>query len=102
MKISTILVRKAIDYDRLLADTKGLLKDFGSKPEEVEIEKVIEMSKEDFEEFKSNLLKDRDFMDENREFTSFLVKEKGTKDEQGIIVYTDGGDYPRHTGIYVR
>lgn len=101
MEISTILVRKATTHDWIIQDTKELISRFGSKPKKVAIQKVIEMTKEEFNEFKNNLLADRDFIKDNKEYTYFLVKEKGTEDKKGIIVDTAGYDYPRYTGVFV-
>ena len=101
MEISTILVRKATTRDGIVEDTKELISRFGSKPKKVTIEKVIELTKEEFDEFKNNLLVDREFIKANKEYMYFLVKEKGTDDKKGIIVDTAGYDYPRYTGLFV-
>ena len=101
MEISTILVRKATTRDGIVEDTKELISRFGSKPKKLTIEKVIELTKEEFEEFKNNLLADRDFIKDNKEISYFLVKEKGANNKEGIIVDTEGYDYPRYTGVFV-
>ena len=101
MKFQTILVRKAVDYEQLFNSTKELISAFGTKIGEVEIEKVIEISKDEFDEFKSKLLQDREFIKANKGFTHFLVKEEDTEDEKGIIVVTEGFDYPRYTGLVI-
>ena len=101
MEISTILVRKASTRDGIVEDTKELISRFGSKPKKVTIEKVIELTKEEFKEFENDLLSDRDFIKDNKEFSYFLVKEKGTANKEGIIVDTEGYDYPRYTGVLV-
>lgn len=101
MEISTILVRKASTYEWIIKDTKELISKFNSKPRMVKIQKIIEMTKEEFNEFKEDLLSDRDFIKENKEYTQFLVKEKGSEDKEGIIVDTAGYDYPRYTGVLV-
>lgn len=99
MEMSTIFVRKAATHDWIIQDTKELISRFGSKPKKVTIQKVIELTKEEFDEFKNDLLADRDFIKDNKEFSYFLVKEKGTADKEGIIVDTEGYDYPRYTGL---
>lgn len=101
MEMSTILVKKALDYDELFSGTKEIIRKFGGKIENVEIEKVIEMTKDEFNEFKKHLLKDQDFIVQNKEFTIFLVKEKDTENEKGIIVDTQGFDYPRYVGLSI-
>ena len=95
----TMLVRKASNYEQALKDTKELIQKFGGRIEEFEVEKVIEMNKEDFERFKKSFLKDQDFIKENREVTHFFVIEKGAKTETGICVNTEGAEYARYTGL---
>ena len=102
MVVKTILARKAVNYEQLFDGTKKRIKTFIGKFEEIEIEKVIEMTKDEYEEFKSDLLKDRDFIKENKEITNFLVKEIGTPESTGIIVVTEGFDYPRYTGLTIK
>lgn len=101
MEISTILVRKATTRDGIVETAKELISRFGSKPKKVTIEKVIELTKEEFKEFENDLLADRDFIKDNKEFTYLLVKEKDATDKEGIIVDTEGYDYPRYTGVFV-
>lgn len=101
MEISTILVRKASTRDGIVEDTKELISRFGSKPKKVTIEKVIELTKEEFKEFENDLLSDRDFIKDNKEISYFLVKEKGAENKEGIIIDTEGYDYPRYTGVFV-
>ena len=101
MKMNTIFIRKAVNYEELFNDTKEMIRKFGGKIEKVEIEKIIEMTKEEFDGFKSDLLKDQEFIKDNKDFSIFLVKEQGTKDERGIIVDTQGYNYPRYTGLSI-
>ena len=42
-----------------------------------------------------------DYYTYNKDFSIFLVKEQGTKDERGIIVDTQGYNYPRYTGLSI-
>ena len=107
MLIKTILVRKATNKDDILDATEALKRQFKSQPREVEIAKVIELTYEDFKEFKSDLLRDRLFIQEHTDLckwteeliTALLVKAEGSKDEDGIIVETEGANYARYTGI---
>lgn len=97
LKLYSILVRKAIDYNHLLEDQKTLVCRFHTHPEEFKINTIIEISHEEFELFKSNMLDDYDFIKGVNEV--FLVKEKGTEDMSGIIVDAQGSTYARHVGI---
>lgn len=97
IKLYTLLVRKPMNYEQILSDQKQLLQNFHSHPEEFKIETIVELSKEEFEEFKSNLLVDRDFIKEHDDI--FLVKEKGTSNTSGIIVDAQGYDYVRYAGL---
>lgn len=97
--MKTMLVRKAVNYEQAFKDTKDLIQKFGGRIEEFEVEKVIEMNKEDFEIFKKTFLQDQDFIKENREVTHFFVIEKGAKTETGICVDTEGSEYARYTGL---
>lgn len=96
-KLKTILVRKPINYDQVLADQKQMLHDLHTNVEEFKISTVVELSHEEFEEFKNNLLSDRDFLKGIDEI--LLVKEKGKDDISGLIVDAQGFDYPRYVGI---
>jgi predicted RNA-binding Zn-ribbon protein involved in translation (DUF1610 family) len=99
VKLYTVLVRKPCNYEQLLKDEKELITKYHTKPEEFKIETIIELSKEEFAEFKNNLLADRDYI-ENAEGI-FLVKEKGTEDMKGLIVDAQGFSYARYVGIPV-
>lgn len=102
MKLKTVLVRKAESYEGIKMDTKTLLDIFRSKPVEIEIDKVIEVTKEEFDYFKNNLLEDMDFIKENNKYGYLLIKERGANDEEGIIVEPTGYDYARYSGIPVK
>ena len=99
MAISTIFSRKAVNYEGLFNDTQEIIRKFGGKIEKVEIEKIIEMTKKEFDEFKNDLLEYQEFIKGNKDFSVFLVKERGTEDEKGIIVDAQGYNYPRYTGL---
>lgn len=99
IKLYTVLVRKPCNYEQLLNDQKELITKFHAKPEEFKIETIIELSKDEFADFKNNLLDDRDFI-KNVEGI-FLVKEKGTENNKGLIVDAQGSSYARYVGIPV-
>lgn len=98
IKLYTILVRKAKNYDQLLKDQQELINIFSSQPEEFEIKTIVELSKSKFEEFKNNLLFEYDFIKEYSNCVS-LVKEEGTSNTTGIIVDPQGSNYARYVGI---
>lgn len=97
IKLYSILVRKAVDYDHLLEDQKNLIYKFHTHPEEFKIDTIVEISHEQFEIFKSNMMDDYDFIENIDEI--FLLKEKGTEDSSGIIVDAQGSSYARYVGI---
>ena len=99
IKLYTVLVRKPCNYEQLLKDEKELITKFHTKPEEFKIETVIELTKDEFTDFKNNLLDDRDYI-KNTEGI-FLVKEKGTENNKGLIVDAQGSSYARYVGIPV-
>lgn len=97
VKLYTILVRKPLNYEQLLKEQKQMITMFHSKPEKFKIETIIELSKDEFENFKNNLSADYEFV-ENAEGI-FLVKEKGTDNNSGLIVDAQGFSYARYVGI---
>ena len=97
MKLKTIFVRKPLNYNQLLDDQKQLIRDLHTHVEEFDIESIVELSHEEFEDFKNNIYKDRDFVKKHDDI--FLVKEKGTDNYSGLIVDAQGFDYPRFVGI---
>lgn len=97
IKLYSILVRKAIDYEHLLEGQKNLIYKFHTHPEEFKIETIVEVSHEEFETFKSNMLYDYDFIKGVNEI--FLLKESGTSDISGIIIDAQGSNYAHYSGI---
>lgn len=97
IKLKTIFVRKPMDYKHLLYEQKELMCNFNATIEEFKIDTVVELSHNEFENLKSNLLADRNFCKENNGI--FLVKEQGTDDYSGFIVDAQGFSYPRYVGI---
>lgn len=100
VKLYTVLVRKPCNYKQLFNDQKKLITEFHTKPEEFKIETIIELSKDEFTDFKNNLLDERDYIRDAEGI--FLVKEKGTDDIKGLIVDAQGFSYARHVGIPVQ
>ena len=97
VKLFTILVRKPLNYEQLLHEQKQLLFDMHTRPELFKINTIVELSHDEFSEFKNNLFVDRDFIKDQDNI--FLVKEKGTDNYSGLIVDAQGFSYPRYVGI---
>lgn len=99
IKLYTVLVRKPCNYEQLLKEQRELITRFHTKPEEFKIETTIELSKEEFFDFKNDFLTDRDYIKDAEGIV--LVKEKGTDDVKGLIVDAQGSSYARYVGIPV-
>lgn len=98
MKMVTIMCRKSTDIHALEQDMKTLMRTMNVHPEEVTISRIIPLTKEEFYDFKENLLEDREWLkDTGGEI--LLVKETGTSDQSGIIVQTSGFEYARYAGL---
>ena len=97
----TIICRKSTDIHALEADMKTLMNQFHNQPEEVHISRIVELSHEEFYDFKENLLEDRDWLQDARVkgARTILVKEENTSNQKGIIVQTSGYEYARYAGL---
>ena len=97
----TIMCRKSTDIHALEADMKTLMNQFHTQPEEVHVSRIVELSKEEFYDFKENLLEDRDWLQDKKVkgARTILVKEENTSNQSGIIVQTSGYDYARYAGL---
>ena len=100
MKIFTTFTRKSYDYENIKANTKIMLKEQQGEVDEYEISNTIELSKEDWEQFKEDLLFDREYLKKQKGI--LLVKEKGKSNNSGIVVITSGFDYARYTGLPIK
>ena len=98
IKLVTIFVRKPKDYNELLSSQKAMVTQYHTHPEEFKIKTIVELSHEEFVDFKDNLLAGREFVFEHRD-EIFWVKEKGTDNYSGLIVQASGSSYPRYVGI---
>ena len=98
IKLITIFVRKPKDYNELLSSQKAMVTQYHTHPEEFKIKTIVELSNEEFMDFKDDLLADREFIFEHRD-EIFLVKAKGTDNYSGLIVQASGSSYPRYVGI---
>ena len=74
--------------------------------DECEIEKVVELSREEFHHFKNNLLDDYDFISENSDLmhvdktgTTHCLLVIGDDYEEGILVNSEGSSYARYSAL---
>lgn len=97
----TIMCRKSTDIHALEAETKTSLHKFHDEPAEVHVSRIVELSKEEFYDFKENLLEDRDWFKDPKiaEARTILVKEENTSNQSGIIVQPIGYNYARYAGL---
>lgn len=100
MKMLTIFIRKPWDKQQIITDTKTMIQKFQAEPEEVEIDKTIELPKKEFADFQNDLLYERDFLE--GQSGNVLVKAKGTANQSGIIVQTSGFNYARYAGLPIQ
>ena len=76
------------------------------RQDECEIEKVVELSREDFHHFKNNLLDDYDFISENNDLmcvdktgTVHCMLVLGDDYDEGILVNSEGSSYARYSAL---
>lgn len=100
MKVNTIMVRKPINHEHMVKDQLTLISKFGASIEKVEIDSIIEVSNELFEKFKSDMLKEYDFI-VGHEDEAFILKVKGTPDNTGFVVSPSGFPYARYVGAII-
>ena len=86
LKLVSILVRKASNYDDLLSQQKAMVQQFHTHPEKINIDSIVELSHEDFFDFKDDLMSEHEFIYKHRDEV-ILVKEKGADNYSGIIVH---------------
>ena len=92
------MCRKSTDIHALKQDMETLMRTLNTAPEQVNIDRVIELKHMEFYDFKENLLEDREWLkDTGGEI--ILVKETGADDQSGIIVQTSGFEYARYSGL---
>lgn len=95
--MTTIICRKATDIHALGADTKTMIELLKAEPEKFQIQKIVEVSYEEFYDFKENLLEDRKWL-ENLDGV-ILVKRKDADNLSGIIIIPTGYSYARYAGL---
>lgn len=97
-----IFARKAASLRDLKEATRK-----GGKPESFIIEKKVELEEAEYQDFCDNLLSDYDFIKDNLTmmhkdktgtYHCLLVTAKGGRG--GILVESEGYEYPRYTAIY--
>jgi len=98
--MKTRFVRKAFDIDDILFQHKNDRTDFV-------IEKIVYVDEKEYNDFKADLSQDKIFIhenldnmyvDENGIFHCILVKDNCRDD--GILVESEGYDYPRYAAYY--
>ncbi len=74
--------------------------------DECEIEKVVELSREEFHHFKNNMLDDYDFISENSDLmcvdktgTTHCILVLGDDYDEGILVNSEGSSYARYSAL---
>lgn len=74
--------------------------------DECEIDKVVELSRDEFHSFKNNLLDDYDFISENKDFmyidkmgTIHCLLVLGDDYDEGILVNSEGSSYARYSAL---
>ncbi|MBR2434025.1 MAG: hypothetical protein IKB22_00995 [Lentisphaeria bacterium] len=74
--------------------------------DECEIEKVVELTREEFHHFKNNLLDDYDFISENSDLmcvdkmgTIHCILVLGDDYDEGILVNSEGSSYARYSAL---
>lgn len=97
IQLVTIMVRKPMNYEQLLHDQLEMASQFHTHPEKIKITTILEISHEEFIDFKNNLLAERNFTQEHDDI--FLVKEKGANNYDGLIIDAQGFPYARYVGI---
>lgn len=81
-------------------------KESAIQQDECEIAKVVELSREDFHNFKNNLLNDYDFISENSDLmcvdksgTTHCILVLGDDYDEGILVNSEGSSYARYSAL---
>ena len=97
IQLVTIMVRKPMNYEQLLHNQLEMASQFHTHPEKIKITTILEISHEEFIDFKNNLLAERNFIQEHDGI--FLVKEKGADNYDGLIIDAQGFPYARYVGI---
>ena len=97
MKMISILVDHPKNYEYLSYEQKKKMCKCNVHPESFDIKTIIQISKSDFVELKSNLTAEHDYLKYNEGV--FLVKEKGANDYEGLLIDTVGGSSPVYVGI---
>lgn len=98
MKLLSIMIRKPSDYEDIKACTKMMITQLHAEPEKLNIDRVIELQTDEFQDFKNQLYKDREWL-KNTSGEILLVVEKGAEPQTGIIVQSSGFDYARYAGL---
>ena len=97
LKMVTIMCRKSTDIHALEQDMKTLVRTWSVHPEQITINRIIELDHNEYTDFKENLLEDREWLKDQDGIV--LIKEHGADNQSGIIVQTSGFWYARYSGL---
>ena len=103
--VSTILVRKPMNSESVLEDSKTMITKLHTEPDVYRIVKTIELDFVEFISFSQNLLKDSKLIKENKDLCTdsdmvLEVKEKGSA-KTGLLINPEGYDYCRYVGVEI-
>ena len=103
--VQTILVRKPMNSESILEDTKTMITKMHTEPDVYRIVKTIELDFVEFISFSQNLLKDSNLIKENKDLCTdsdmvLEVKEKGSA-KTGLLINPEGYDYCRYAGVEI-
>lgn len=104
--VQTILVRKPMNSESILEDTKTMITKLHTEPDVYRIVKTIELDFVEFIAFSQNLLKDSNLIKENKDLCTdsdmvLEVKEKGSA-KTGLLINPEGYDYCRYAGVEIQ
>ena len=103
--VQTILVRKPMNSESILEDTKTMITKLHTEPDVYRIVKTIELDFLEFISFSQNLLKESNLIKENKDLCTdsdmvLEVKEKGSA-KTGLLINPEGYDYCRYAGVEI-
>ena len=103
--VQTILVRKPMNSESILEDTKTMITKLHTEPDVYRIVKTIELDFLEFISFSQNLLKESNLIKENKDLCTdsdmvLEVKEKGSA-KTGLLIHPEGANYCRHAGVEI-
>lgn len=103
--VETILVRKPMNSETILEDTRELITKYHAEPETYRIVKTIEIDFMEMIMLSQNLLKENELIKEYKDLCTdsdmvLEIKEKGTA-KTGLLIHPEGANYCRHAGVEI-